>query len=210
MVKEEKKKQQKTLDDSVVITEDNIVLLSRVIALSALKKFQVYAYGINKDVYDMHKKLQYDIAKKKELDPYTDSYDLVQEASYFLCHHIGHKLGEFHSMSRTKHRDSIRMKCFKHLFSYLRKERLHIINTNEDDEILQFIPEKVNTTKEQDYLKINTIITKLAQTDLEKEILHYLYNRVEVNNIAEFLNISIWKIYKRRRLFKERYLMYCM
>ena len=95
MLKEEKRNNKNTLGDEVVITKDNIELLSQVIALSALKKFQNYAYGINKHIYEMHKHLQYDIARKKELDPYTDAYDLVQEASCFLCHFIGHKLGEF-------------------------------------------------------------------------------------------------------------------
>lgn len=63
MVKEEKRINKNTLGDDVVITEDNIELLSRVIALSALKKFQNYAYGINKHIYEMHKHLQYDIAR---------------------------------------------------------------------------------------------------------------------------------------------------
>lgn len=204
-----KEKRNHVLDDNVVISTDNIELLSRVIALSALKKFQSYAYGVNKEICNLHKQLQYDIAYKKESEPFTDSYDLVQEASYFLCQYIGHKLGEFHSMSRTKNRDSIRMSCFKHLFSYLRKERLHIVNTYEDNDILEYIETNFEIdNKHEDYTKVINLTNILCKDNLEKQIIIYLYNGVEIKNIANFLNISLDKVYKRRRKFKDRYLMY--
>lgn len=75
----------------------------------------------------------------------------------------------------------------------------------EDDEILEIIPAKEIIEEDEDYLKVNNIISKLAKNELELQILQYCFNGVEINDIAEFLNISIWKIYKRRTKFRQRY-----
>ena len=54
------------------------------------------------------------------------------------------------------------------------------------------------------------MIEKLVTNELESQILEYYYNGVEPNLIAEILDISVDKVYKRRRKFKDRYKMYFM
>ena len=75
----------------------------------------------------------------------------------------------------------------------------------EDDEILEFIPAKEVIEEDEDYSKTDNIIYQLAKNELEQQILQYCFNGVEINDIVEFLNISIWKIYKRRTKFRQRY-----
>ena len=103
---------------------------------------------------------------------------------------------------------SIRMACFKTLFAYLRKEMKN--GNSEDVEILDFIPVEEMTEEQQDYTKVNAIIKKLVTNELESQILEYYYNGVEPKLIAEFLGVSSDIVYKRRRKFKDRYLMYCI
>ena len=73
-------------------------------------------------------------------------------------------------------------------------------------EILDSIPAE----EQQDYTKVNAIIKKLVTNKLESQILEYYYNGVEPKLIAEFLGVSADIVYKRRRKFKDRYLMYCI
>ena len=207
------KRKNLVLNDDVKISLENLEDLSKIIALSSLRNFEKFAYGNAKVVEKLHKQLQKDICHHSEMDIYSDAYDLVQEASLFLLNFVGRKLGDtctfIKSTAKAPQIIPIRMACFKTLFAYLRKE---IKNGNtEDEEYLEFVPAKDCFEEDKpDYTKVNEIIRKIVTNKLEKKILEYAYNGVEVKDIAEFLNISIWKIYKQRRKFKDRYLAYCI
>ena len=207
------KRKNVVLNDDVKISLENLEKLSKIIALASLRNFEKFAYGNAKVVEKLHKQLQKDICHHSEMDIYSDAYDLVQEASLFLLNFVGRKLGDtctfIKSTAKAPQIIPIRMACFKTLFAYLRKE---IKNGNtEDEEYLEFVPAKDCFEEDKpDYTKVNEIIRKIVTNKLEKKILEYAYNGVEVKDIAEFLNISIWKIYKQRRKFKDRYFAYCI
>ena len=98
----EVKKKKGILDDNTVITLGNIEKLSQCFALSALKGIKKYAYSATPKVERLQSQLRQDICYHKKLDTYSDAYDLVQEASLFLCKFIGHKLGELCKTSKSK------------------------------------------------------------------------------------------------------------
>ena len=200
------------LNDDVEISLDNIESISKYIALSSLKHFESYSYTHSKRIAILHKQLQKDIFIHDELDNYSDAYDLVQEASLFLVKFVGKKLGDnciyIKSNVKQPQNISIRLACLKTLFVYIRKELKN--GNTENEELLEFIPvEELFEEEKPDYTKVNEIIRKIVTNELEMKILEYYYNGVEVKDIAEFLNISIWKVYKRKRKFKDRYLAYC-
>ena len=200
------------LNDEVVISLDNIEKLSKILALSSLRDFERYAYSNAKRIEILRKQLQKDIRYHNESDNYSDAYDLVQEASLFLLKFVGQRLGDSCTFVKPTAKKpetiSIRMACFKTLFAYLRKEMKN--GNSEDMEILDFIPAEEITEEQQDYSKVNAIIKKLVANKLESQILEYYYNGVEPKLIAEFLGVSSDIVYKRRRKFKDRYLMYCI
>lgn len=200
------------LNDEVVISLDNIEKLSKILAISSLRDFEKYAYSNAKRIEILRKQLQEDIRYHNELDNYSDAYDIVQEASLFLLKFLNKKLGDNYTFIKPTAKKpetiSIRMACFKTLFAYLRKEMKN--GNSEDMEILNFIPAEETTEEQQDYSKVNEIIKKLVTNKLESQILEYYYNGVEPKLIAEFLGVSSDIVYKRRRKFKDRYLMYCI
>ena len=200
------------LNDEVVISLDNIERLSKILAISSLRDFEKYAYSNAKRIEILRKQLQKDIRYHNELDNYSDAYDIVQEASLFLLKFVGQRLGDscifVKPTAKKPETISIRMACFKTLFAYLRKEMKN--GNSEDMEILDFIPAEEITEEQQDYSKVNAIIKKLVANKLESQILEYYYNGVEPKLIAEFLGVSSDIVYKRRRKFKDRYLMYCI
>ncbi|MGN0787936.1 MAG: hypothetical protein ACI4L6_02605 [Candidatus Onthoplasma sp.] len=200
------------LDDNTIITMDNIEKLSKIIAISSLKHFKNYAYSNTSKIERLHKQLQYDIAHHKELDCYSDAYDLVQEASLFLLKFLDKRLGDYCTYIKPTVKQpqiiTIRNACFKSLSAYIRKELKN--GNTENEELLEFLPAKDQFEEQVDYSKANEIIRKIVTTKLEMQILEYYYNGVEPKYIAEFLDISSDKVYKRRKKFKDRYLAYCI
>ena len=91
----EVKKKKGILDENTVITLRNIEKLSQYFALCALKGIKKYAYSATPKVEKLQSLLKQDICYHKQLDTYSNAYDLVQEASLFLCKFIGHKLESY-------------------------------------------------------------------------------------------------------------------
>ena len=156
--------------------------------------------------------LKRDICHHNQLDTYSDTYDLVQEASLFLCEFIGHKLGELckNSKSKSGQIDNLKNACLRVLQVYLRKELKFSNNTVDEEECLELALDKSIIEEKPDFSKVKEVLSKIIQNRLEYQIFEYYYNGVEPKLIAEFLGISVDKVYKRRRKFKDRYAMLYM
>ena len=208
----EVKKKKGILDDKTVITLENIEKLSQCFAQSALKSIKKYAYNATPKVERLQSLLRQDICYHKKLDTYSEAYDLVQEASLFLCKFIGHKLGELYKDSKSKSGkiDNLKNACLRVLQVYLRKELKFSNNTVDEEECLELAVDKPIIEDKPDYTKVKEVLSKIIQNRLEYQIFEYYYNGVEPKLIAEFLGISVDKVYKRRRKFKDRYAMLCI
>ena len=208
----EVKKKKGILDDSTVITLGNIEKLSQCFALSALKSIKKYAYSAIPKVEILQSLLRQDICYHKKLDAYSDAYDLVQEASLFLCKFIGRKLGELCKDSKSKSGkiDSLKNACLRVLQVYLRKELKFHNNIVDENECFEVINERPIIQEKPDYSKVKEVLSKIIQSKLELQIFEYYYNGVAPKLIAEFLGISVDKVYRQRRRFKDRYAMLCM
>lgn len=208
----EVKKKEEILDENTVITLGNIEKLSQCFALSALKSIKKYAYSATPKVEKLQSLLKQDICYHKKLDNFSDAYDLVQEASLFLCKFIGHKLGELckNSKSKSGKIDNLKNACLRVLQVYLRKELKFSNNTVDEEECLELALDKSIIEEKPDFSKVKEVISKIIQNRLEFQIFEYYYNGVEPKLIAEFLGISVDKVYKRRRKFKDRYAMFYM
>ena len=203
----EVKKKVSILEDNVVITLNNLQELSKCFAAVGLKSIKRYAFSGMPKIENLQKQLYQDIHYHRELDTYSDAYDLVQEASLFLYEHLGHKLGELCKSSKSKSGviDTIRTACLRVIQVYLRKELKYFNNTTDEEEYLEVVDEKPIINEKEDYTKVKEITNKIVQTELEKQILYYFYNGVAPKLVAEFLQISTDKVYKRRRKFRARY-----
>lgn len=203
----EVKKKVSILEDNVVITLNNLQELSKCFAAVGLKSIKRYAFSGMPKIENLQKQLYQDIHYHRELDTYSDAYDLVQEASLFLYEHLGHKLGELCKSSKSKSGviDTIRTACLRVIQVYLRKELKYFNNTTNEEEYLEVVDEKPMIYEKEGYSKVKEITNKIVQTELEKQILYYFYNGVTPKLVAEFLEISTDKVYKRRRKFRARY-----
>ena len=208
----EVKKKKGILDENTVITLRNIEKLSQCFALCALKGIKRYAYSATPKIERLQSQLKQDICYHKQLDIYSDAYDLVQEASLFLCKFIGHKLGELckNSKSKSGKIDNLKNACLRILQVYLRKELKFHNNIVDENECFEVINERPIIQEKPDYSKVKEVLSKIIQSKLELQIFEYYYNGVAPKLIAEFLGISVDKGYRQRRRFKDRYAMLCM
>ena len=208
----EVKKKKGILDENTVITLENIEKLSQCFALCALKGIKKYAYNATPKVEKLQSLLKQDICYHRQLDTYSDAYDLVQEASLFLCKFIGHKLGELCKDSKSKSGkiDNLKNACIRVLQVYLRKELKFHNNIVDENECFEVIDERLIIPEKPDYTKVKEVLSKIIQNKLEYQVFEYYYNGVEPKLIAEFLGISVDRVYRRRRKFKDRYAMYYM
>ena len=207
----EVKKKKEILDENTVITLRNTEKLSQCFALCALKGIKRYAYSATPKIERLQSQLKQDICYHKQLDIYSDAYDLVQEASLFLCKFIGHKLGELckNSKSKSGKIDNLKNACLRILQVYLRKELKFHNNVVDENECFEVINERPIIQEKPDYSKVKEVLSKIIQSKLELQIFEYYYNGVEPKLIAEFLNISVDRVYRQRRRFKDRYAMLC-
>ena len=177
-----------------------------------MKGIKKYAYSATPKVERLQSQLKQDICYHKKLDNYSDAYDLVQEASLFLCKFIGHRLGELckNSKSKSGKIDNLKNACIRVLQVYLRKELKFHNNIVDENECFELIDDRPILNEKPDYTKVKEILSKIIQNKLEYQVFEFYYNGVEPKLIAEFLGISVDRVYRRRRKFKDRYAMYYM
>lgn len=185
------------LGDNVVITKENVKSLGEKIALCATKNARRYAFG---QIYNLYAKLQHDIFYKNS---FSDGYDIAQEAICFLCGYIGHKLGEVCVPNIHKKLDCIRLACYKHIYTYLRKERKIMEQDDIDTCIIKV--DKDCLKEPEDYIRVKKIIQKLSLTKQELEVLSCLYNQMTYTNISELLHIDRKTISRRKKNIQEKY-----
>lgn len=185
------------LRDNVVITKENVKTLGEKIAICATKNARRFAFG---QIDNLYYKLQNDIFHK---NTFSDGYDIAQEAIGFLCSYIGHRLGEVCVPNIHKKLDCIRLACYKHIYTYLRKERK--IMQQEDIDTCIIKVDKIRLQESEDYIRIKKIIQKLNLTKQELEVLNCLYNQMTYTNIAKLLHIDRKTVSRRKKKIQEKY-----
>lgn len=107
------------LDNDMVISSENVQKMGEVIALTCIKSVIVRS---GKDLHYLYKGLLRDINRPKDdYSPFSNAYDIAQEAMLFLCQHIGEKLGGNYT---TKYGKVVTIKsaCYRCADNYLQKQ----------------------------------------------------------------------------------------
>ncbi len=80
------------LKEETIITADNILPMSGIIAVTALKTTLAYEYS--ERLLNMYYDLIHDLKCEGNDSPFSDGYDLVITAACYLCEHIGESLDD--------------------------------------------------------------------------------------------------------------------
>ena len=192
------------LDNDIVISAENIQKMGEVIALTCIKTVIVRS---GKDLHYLYKGLLRDMNRSKDdYSPFSDAYDIAQEAMLFLCEHIGKKLGDDYTTKYGK-TITIRSACFRHTDRYLEKQYTrHIINTISLDERITSEPVKtLDDEQKSDFTVVDGLISKMKLTAAEYETLCAYMAGLTYLEVTRLLNVNRTTIWRRRMSLQRKY-----
>lgn len=192
------------LDNDVVISVENIQKMGEVIALTCIKTVIVRS---GKDLHYLYKGLLRDMNRSKDdCSPFSNAYDIAQEAMSFLCKHIGEKLGGNYT---TKYGKVVTIKsaCYRCADSYLQKQYTrHMANTISFDERITAEPETIlDDEQKNDYTVVDGLISKMKLTAAEYETLSILMAGFTMLQIGRMLNVNRTTIWRRKMSLQKKY-----
>lgn len=194
------------LDNDMVISAENIQKMGEVIALTCIKTVIVRS---GKDLHYLYKGLLRDINRSKEdYSPFSNAYDIAQEAMLFLCQHIGKKLGDNYT---TKYGKVVTIKsaCYRCADSYLQKQYTrHLANTVSLDKRITAEHEAIlDDEQKNDYAAFDGLVAKMKLTAVEHETLSILMAGFTILQIGRILNVNRTTIWRRKMNLQRKYVL---
>ena len=135
------------LDNSRVISAENVQRMGEVIALCAIKTVIVRG---GKDLHNLYKGLLHDVNRSEnDMSRYSDGYEIAQEAMLFLCQHIGKRLDDIY-VTKTGRKITVKQACFSVADRYLAKNYVALCSTQQVlTSRLQPNPKQYSTTNKR-------------------------------------------------------------
>lgn len=193
------------LDNDMVISAENVQKMGEVIALTCIKTVIVRS---GKDLHYLYKGLLRDINRSEEdYSPFSNAYDIAQEAMLFLCQHIGEKLGDI-CITKYGKTTTIRSACFRCADNYLQKQYTrHIANTISLNERITAEPETtLDDEQKNDYTAVDGLISKMKLTAAEYETLCAYMAGLTYLEVTRLLNVNRTTIWRRQKSIQKKYL----
>ena len=192
------------LDNDMVISAENVQKMGEVIALTCIKTVIVRS---GKDLHYLYKGLLRDINRSKvDYSPFSNAYDIAQEAILFLCQHIGEKLGDNYT---TKYGKVVTIKsaCYRCADNYLQKQYTrHLSNTISLDERITAEPETIlDDEQKNDYTAVDGVVKQMKLTKVEQETLSHLMVGLTCIEIAKLCNANRTTIWRRKMSLQKKY-----
>lgn len=194
------------LDNDRVIMAENVQRMGEVIALTCIKTVM---FRSGKDLRCLYNGLLNDMNRSKEDNlPFSNAYDIAQEAMLFLCQHIGEKLGDNYTAKYGKV-VTIKSACYRCADSYLQKQYTrHLANTVSLDERITAEPETIlDNEQKNNYTVVDGLISKMKLTAVEYETLSILMAGFTMLQIGIILNVNRTTIWRRQNNIRKKYLI---
>lgn len=193
------------LDNDMVISAENVQKMGEIIALTCIKTVIVRS---GKDLHYLYKGLLRDINRSKEdYSPFSNAYDIAQEAMLFLCQHIGEKLGD-NCITKYGKTTTIRSACYRCADNYLQKQYTRHLSTtiNLDERITSESAKTLDDEQKNDYTAVDGLISKMHLTAVEHETLSILMAGFTMLQIGKILNVNRTTIWRRQNSIRKKYL----
>lgn len=194
------------LDNDMVISAENIQKMGEIIALTCIKTVIVRS---GKDLHYLYKGLLRDINRSKDdYSPFSNAYDIAQEAMLFLCQHIGEKLGD-NCITKYGKTTTIRSACYRCADNYLQKQYTrHIISTVSLDERITSESETTfDEEQKNDYTAVDGLISKMKLTAAEYETLCAYMAGLTYLEVTRLLNVNRTTIWRRKMNLQRKYVL---
>lgn len=192
------------LDNERVISTENVQRMGEVIALCCIKT--VIARS-GKDLHKLYADLLHDMNKSKDdYSPFSNAYDLAQEAMLFLCQHMGKRLDDVY-VTKTGRKITIKQACFRYTERYLDKQySRHMANTvSLNEKVSTKLETMPDNGQKNDYNAFDGLISKMKLTAVEYETLSILMAGFTMLQIGRILNVNRSTIWRRQNSIRKKY-----
>lgn len=200
-----KRFQKGILDNDRIITVENVQRMGEIIALTSIKTVIVRS---GKDLHNLYKGLLRDINRADDdISRYSDGYEIAQEATLFLCRHMGKRLDDVH-FTKTGRKTTIKQACFSLADRYLAKNFVApMLNTTCLNEQIATRPETIlDDEQKNDYTAVDKIISEMKLTSVEQETLSILMAGFTMLQIGQILNVNRTTIWRRNNSIRKKYM----
>ena len=197
--------QKGVLDDDRVISAENVQRMGEIIALCAIKTVIVRG---GKNLHNLYKGLLRDMNRSQDdYSPFSNAYDIAQEAMLFLCQHMGKRLNDIY-YTKTGRKITIKQACFSVADRYLAKNYVApMLNTTSLNEQIVTEPETIlDDEQKNDYTAFDGLISKMHLTAVEYETLSILMTGFTILQIGKILNVNRTTIWRRQNSIRKKYL----
>ncbi len=179
--------------------------MGEVIALICIKTVIVRS---GKDLHYLYKGLLRDINRSKDdYSPFSNAYDIAQEAMLFLCQHMGKTLDDVY-YTKTGRNITIKQACFSVADRYLAKNYVApMLNTTSLNEQIKTEPETIlDEEQKNDYAAFDGLISKMKLTAAEYETLCAYMAGLTYLKVTRLLNVNRTTIWRRQNSIRKKYL----
>ncbi len=187
------------------ISPQNVQVMSELITIQEIKFLIGY---IGAPMITMRNNLLKDFYYKSEPNyQISDSYDLVQECTLFLCKHFGKKLSDVHHIDKKGRKITIEMqaiRCMNKLIN--RQSRSAKTEISLDVLIERNTPiVEIPVENNNDYSNVDRIIKNLNLNETQALALECRMNGMSYPEIASVINRAISTSYDMLKFIQKRY-----
>ena len=195
-----------------IITAENVLPMSGIIASTALKAMLAYDYS--QRLLHMYYDLIHDLKCNGTDSPFSDGYDLVMTAACYLCEHIGESLNDMTGETVMGKKVTVLKACYSRVQQQIRRERkiekIHIPDDTEEVRNIS-VPFTIRPTEEeieQENDIIDMLIQRMHLTELQLKTLYCYLIGLQSAEIARQLCVTENTVWESRRSIQKRYTRY--
>ena len=187
---------------SETISFENVQLMSEMITLKTLRTRYAYA----RQALDwLYVGLVKDLNRGNDAEHvFSDAYDLVQNAIYFLCEFIGKSLNDV-CMVKNGKVITIKYATYSLVGRNIDRMRRHFDRSCDIELCSEELSVEIDHYQEKDYTNVDKTIERLGLKPRDRVVLDCYMAGMTCNEIAEFLDISRITVWRRRTRAQVKY-----
>ena len=135
---------------------------------------------------------------------FSDAYDLVQTAVYFLCEFVGKKLTDVYMMKNGQE-ITIKQATYTLVGQHINRMCSHHKRICNIDHYAETLSVELDRYQEKDYTEVDNKIELLNLKPRDRVVLDCYFAGMTCHEIAEFLEVSRVTVWRRRQRAQVKY-----
>lgn len=187
------------------ISENNVLAMSEQLAMYETRFLIGYMGSRMQKIYA---DLCVDVRRKNDINhTYSDSYDLVQEGTLFLCNHYGKRLNDVLTHDKKGKAITVKIACIRAMSKLITRKTSDYYRSVSLDALTPVTEPSCEIQEEitQDYTAYDTIVESLNLTENMRVALECRQNGLSYPEIAAILDRAQSTVFEYFIKMRQRY-----